>query len=618
VILHLGSQPTNPTLDEEETILIQEPPSVGTPPNTQSEGGHALVVVPSNGEDVPPPDPLRTSVLLENADGIDPLQPLAGPDDALHSMMAIPSNHARPEPEGDIQQHFFWDGATEMISSSQARLSTPGLAGPNNRIMRSLTTDLWELESETTQTSPPKSSFPNISPEAIPHLHSLPEETLSVRTTSLFNPILGSEDEFWIDIQQFFETMFIVFPILSRENLISRLALQQGGIHDSDFHTVLLSIRLLNAASKLRMEPQRAPPILGLVRQVEQSRLCYEFSEQPTLDAVVVSLFLFTAYNVLGKHNRAFLYLDEAFSLMDMVEARAEDEIRRKSIIKRVLFNTEAASFAIYAVNGRGRRAPRLMLTSEELRMANDTLLDGDDDLSRIATHLLKQLTEVHSAEDWKVLTITNPGALIDPGVILDAVFQKNSYVRLQAADSAITRQWQLSSKLVYAAMTTTSRVEKYVNLESMGVEAMSWICLLGEGELRIVGLGKLAALARNIFTLTEPGRCQQVLGGLVGAVRRGDHERIFAPALLNVVMPMMGYPADDLHYLTQHDPLQPPYRREMTGIFDNGIIGLPDGLDSILSPADSLGGTPTITRNDGRVEEDQNEQGWDLLLQFS
>src|SRR5206468_726802 len=154
-----------------------------------------------------------------------------------------------------------------------------------------------------------------------------------------------------------------------------------------------------------------------------------------------------------------------------------------------------------------------------------------DDELRETAMHLLKCLTKVHTAEDSKALMIRDTESNPHAADILDVVFQRYSHVKIQAADVAITRQWQLSSKLVSGAHTTaTTRLDMEAIVQGMGLAAMSSVCLLGEGELRIVGLGKLAALARNIYALTGPGKCDYVLGGLAGAVMKGDYEKFFAP----------------------------------------------------------------------------------------
>ncbi len=68
----------------------------------------------------------------------------------------------------------------------------------------------------------------------------------------------------------------------------------------------------------------------------------------------------------------------------------------------------------------------------------------------------------------------------------------------------------------------------------------MAWVCVLREGELRIVGLGKLAGLAHNLYNLAGPMRCRFVLGGLAGAVSKEDHDRRYAPALAKILVPIM------------------------------------------------------------------------------
>ncbi|KIW99741.1 uncharacterized protein Z518_11154 [Rhinocladiella mackenziei CBS 650.93] len=343
--------------------------------------------------------------------------------------------------------------------------------------------------------------------------------------------------EIWDSVQQFFDTMYFVLPVLSYQRLLSRLITEPIWTSNPDFRTLLLSIRMLNTASEFRMGLKQSTPLFDLIHQVERSRLCYEFAEPPTLDAAVVSLFLFTAYNVLEKHTRAFMYLDEAFSLLDAVELVGEEEERRKRQIEQVLFNTEAASLAIYGGKRMKRRARRPLMILDERPTVSDKT-EHNAEIDRVATDLLRRLTQIHLADDADALQMTDIESEADIRALFGAVFQRHRYSRIQAADVVITRQWQLSSKLAGSLRNGMSGPKlNETQVEQLGMAAMAWICLLEEGELRIVGLGKLSALVQNIFTLVGHGKCRYVLGGLVGAVLKEDYERNFAHALVHVSM---------------------------------------------------------------------------------
>ncbi|EXJ68130.1 uncharacterized protein A1O5_08745 [Cladophialophora psammophila CBS 110553] len=351
---------------------------------------------------------------------------------------------------------------------------------------------------------------------------------------------LPRSDEIWNAIAEFFDAMYVVFPVLSYTNLASRLIIEPAWRAIPEFSTLLWSIQMVNAASQFRMALGDKAHLSELITQVERSRLGYDFADPATLDSVVVSLFLFTAYNVLERHNRAFLYLDEALSLVEAVEPLDEEDRHRKLQIEQVLFNTEAATFAIYANKSRRRRARRPLRIVDGSPTGPQSV-GPTDESDRVAMHLLRRLTEIHMAEDAEAFEGIDIESEADMATLFGAVFKRHRYSRIQAADVVVTRQWQLSTKLVADLRHghgISPRLQQSVEL--LGLAAMSWICLLGEGELRIVGLGKLSGLAQNIYFLAGGGRCQYILGGLAGAVIKEDHEKIFAPRLAEVVMPLI------------------------------------------------------------------------------
>ena len=329
--------------------------------------------------------------------------------------------------------------------------------------------------------------------------------------------------------------MYIVFPVVSYVQLATRLVVEPVWASVPDLRTLLLSIRLLNAAARYRMKTQDKMLLSDLIHQVESSRLCYDFGDPATLDGVVASLCLFTAYNVLEKHNRAFLYLDEAITLFEMVPVSEQEEQRRLRI-EWVLFNTEAAALAIYASQNRRRRSrkPSLHITVQQG-------FGADAESDRVATQLLRRLTQIHLAEDADGLEDINIESEDDMETLFGAVLREHRYSRIQAADVIMTRQWQLSSKLVasHRDRSSTSRLPAAV-VEPLGIAAMSSICLLKEGELRIVGLGKLAWLAQNIYALAGQTKCQDIIRGLTGALVREDHERTFAIQLNDLILPIV------------------------------------------------------------------------------
>ncbi|OCT52713.1 hypothetical protein CLCR_10180 [Cladophialophora carrionii] len=360
-------------------------------------------------------------------------------------------------------------------------------------------------------------------------------------TVAIQSPFEPKPDtEIWRSVQHFFETMHVIFPVLSYTDLLSRFVLEPQWSAVPDFRTLLFAVRMVTAAGEHRMTSNNAENLKKFIEQVERSRLCYDFAECPTLDEVIISLFLFTSYNVLEKHNRAFLYLDEALSLMETVQPDGAEEDARRMHIEQVLYNTEAASFAIYAGKGRRRRAKKPMVNLEHSSIKPLRIETGEQS-EQVALHLLDRLTEIHVAEDTEALRIISTASETDMKTLFGAAFGMHRYCRIQAADVAVSRQWQLSSKLVSGFRQRPGVEElRQSTIESLGNAALAWICLLKEGESRIVGLGKLSGLAKNIVALSG-GRCPSYpVAGLVSAIIREDRERQFAPELADVVLPMV------------------------------------------------------------------------------
>nr|KAK5444500.1 hypothetical protein LTR18_004204 [Exophiala xenobiotica] len=346
--------------------------------------------------------------------------------------------------------------------------------------------------------------------------------------------------DIWSSVHEFFNTMYIIFPILSYTDVASRLIETPDWFAVPDFRTLLLSLQLLNACGKFRMDSKDERFFRHLINQVEASRQDHDFADPATLDAVVCSLFLFTAYNVLEKHGRAFLYLDEAVSLLEAALPYDERGKQRKLRLQQVLFNTEAATLKIYGSASRSRRVRRPPLDVEIASATEDGVMTGLDSV-KIAAHLLRRLTEINLAEDAVALQSIDVESEADVEILCGNVLRQHRYSRIQAADVVLTRQWQLSSKILATRSCGLSLEQPpWSAIEHLGHVAMAWVCVLREGELRIVGLGKLAGLAHNLYNLAGPLRCRFVLGGLAGAVGKEDHDKRYAPALAKILFPIM------------------------------------------------------------------------------
>ncbi|KAF7558985.1 hypothetical protein G7046_g5166 [Stylonectria norvegica] len=345
--------------------------------------------------------------------------------------------------------------------------------------------------------------------------------------------------DIWDLVYEFFNTVYIIFPVISYVELTSRLIMETGWATSPDLRTLLYAMRLWIAAANYRIELQSEMELRELISHVETSRLAYDFADPATLDAVACSLCLFTAYNVMGKHNRAFLYLEEASFLLEAVTPSSDAEEERRLRIEKVLFNTESAALPLYATKQVRRRARRPPARWEQSSPEQD-ILGMDVGTERVAMHLLRRLTQIHLAQDADDLSGISVKSEADmENLFGTGVLRQHRYSRIQSADVVMTHQWQLSCKLIASGENgSAARNLAGSAIDTLGVAAMSWICVLREGDLRVVGLGKLAGLTMNIYKLGGMRKYQDVLRGLAGAVMREDHEGHYSLPLAELILP--------------------------------------------------------------------------------
>ncbi|KAK5050952.1 hypothetical protein LTR84_003511 [Exophiala bonariae] len=379
-----------------------------------------------------------------------------------------------------------------------------------------------------------------LSAEFLPTTEVVPGKEIFWSDPGVRTPANTQGMNIWSILHEFFDTGYIIFPVVSYADVAIRLLDTPDWPAVPDLRTLLLAIRLMIACGKYRMDSRDETLLYQLIREVEISRLEYDFADPASLDAVACSLFLFTAYNILEKHGRAFLYLDEAATLLEKTTPSTEAEKRRKLQVQQVMFNTEVATIEIYGTSTTQRRTREPSLTEDIVSVSQ--LEDGIDVSStKLAAHLLKQLTKINLAKDADALQKLNNESHEDIEILLGSALQQHRYSRIQAADVILTRQWQLSSRFVLGDSGISSLARpSWSTVEHLGHVAMSWVCLLQEGELRVVGLGKLAGLIRNIAALGDLRKGRTIIGGLAGAVSREDHDKKYAPTLARILIPMM------------------------------------------------------------------------------
>ncbi|KAL7929990.1 hypothetical protein V8C35DRAFT_313806 [Trichoderma chlorosporum] len=387
------------------------------------------------------------------------------------------------------------------------------------------------------------------------HVVNFDHNQLSIPPIENFDEVAFSWQDIVTEMTLFLMKYYQRHPIIDLESVFRRIA---HGDHllDPTFRTLLLSIFLVNEAAQLRHSPDRGPARLDiLIGATEKSRAnssdCH-FADFPSLDTVIVSLFLFIAYSVRDKHNRAFIYLTEAIGLMDLVKYPCgRTEIIQYHRIECLLFVTEAASNSIYGVRGKRRIAknpsnppPKEVLdgwyiSEHKPRELPPPLSSMDyESLDKRAAGLLYAMTRLYSAHDTTgVSSVAFQDDIL--ATLSDDDDQKPSCC-MQTADVAITRQWQLATHWWHALSENGHSSEKkdsarYV-IQIIGLTAVQHTRLLPSGTCRIVGHGKLAALADTMFKISSAldilACCSSLIRDMIRIVSKADCERSFAGGL--------------------------------------------------------------------------------------
>lgn len=372
-------------------------------------------------------------------------------------------------------------------------------------------------------------------------------------------------NEYETDVEKYFEEAYMVLPVLDRRKLWQQI-LNNGTPVGTPFQTLLEAIRLIVLSCSFRKEPNPNTRISihDQIECVESYRSKYDFADCADLDAVAVSLFLFCAYNITLQNNRAFIYLGEACDLFNLVshglkqQKDMERSLRsRLARMELVLANTVAASYSIYGAGLPNIRQRRSLNESVALLRRDN----HRDLLERTADDLVIRLAEIHAASQPEAADCSlfnTSGSIQDssdsngrPLSDLESFAEPQISLasRMQTADVIISSHWRALEKLAIQLEVSTNSVlalgradvRRYLaqTLCERCSATLACAAALGEGSLRIVGLGKLVkiVLHANEIAVNRYVACasipyKNVLAGLVFTVMRADYERAFATSL--------------------------------------------------------------------------------------
>ncbi|KAB2571824.1 putative c6 transcription protein [Lasiodiplodia theobromae] len=148
--------------------------------------------------------------------------------------------------------------------------------------------------------------------------------SLHPRPPSLPDPTsiwpLGITDENlirWIDV--YFERLYPTLPILKRSSIFARL-LSQEHRTNPDFGAMLLALSAFSLIQPVRISEwssasSRENMVNFMLSESVKMRASVEFGENPSLDAILTSVFLFACLFQRNQHNAAWFRLKEAVEL---------------------------------------------------------------------------------------------------------------------------------------------------------------------------------------------------------------------------------------------------------------------------------------------------------------
>ncbi|GLI81453.1 hypothetical protein PoHVEF18_009834 [Penicillium ochrochloron] len=121
----------------------------------------------------------------------------------------------------------------------------------------------------------------------------------------------------WLDV--YFDRLHPTVPVLSRSSLYTRMMCQEHR-KNTQFGAMLLSLCAFSLTQPIEINERattssRATQARLMMHEATKMRSCCDFGENPTIEAVLTSFFLFGCLFGSNQHNAAWLRLREALDL---------------------------------------------------------------------------------------------------------------------------------------------------------------------------------------------------------------------------------------------------------------------------------------------------------------
>jgi hypothetical protein len=381
------------------------------------------------------------------------------------------------------------------------------------------------------------------------HHRTLPDDDFSL-----------SKEDLLAEIALFTDEAYECYPILHLHSLIKSVE-EEKHLSDPEFRTLALSIVMMNEARRFRRFPRHGAARLdSLFEAIQNIRLNsdhYHFADSPSLDTVTVSWCLFMANIFRGRFYKAFAFLTEAIGFLDLIDFPSDPlESAKLRRVEYMLYITESGAISLYGPSTKRRIArwpsncPDSVddllfyhhredhVPSQAQHMAQVKMAT----LDRQAVELLLMMARLHAASGPdEVANVTVDERLM---ATMAGSFGKHAEKRTaiseQTADVAITRQWKLGwhwrTRLAEFGPLIQHRTSLNYTVQILGMTTLQWGKTLLPGSLRLIGLGKIVALADAILYVSsaigEHTSSANIIGDLIRTVSEVDYERNYAAQL--------------------------------------------------------------------------------------
>jgi Fungal specific transcription factor domain len=351
------------------------------------------------------------------------------------------------------------------------------------------------------------------------------------------NPDVLSQQMIDSCIDFFFANLYPTMPILHKERLQAKVAREiDQSIEAYCLVTSLCAFMMIQPGMLLPGRPLRvrtdADDLVSgkfttatmLLEEVLRLRKAIDYVENPTLESVQTSLFLFACYFGLDKHNKAWYHLREATTLAQIVGMQEEpnymygDSI--DSIITRrlywLLFITERA----YALQ---RYRPLTLHATIELPKLEDDIAER-----KIINGFLHMINLFRPFDDtfiglWNKARNDCSTAWLAQlqQQLSDALPSKLDSTETQAADIVTSHQWlrimawQLSITNGYLSSTSSTSSMTFKYPIEIAKDLIAEVSVLPQQALEVHGIGLIEKLFDVACTVTDVITCVPMDGNI-------------------------------------------------------------------------------------------------------